>query len=141
MMPAMGPHFPLIGIEGGWVIVEHSAHRVITRDVARRQGLLGLRRVDANGVAYRIASYALVKESFWRRPKTPFGRGVRVRDIVWERLGAQDFASFRAEVCAAIEADEHPWSAAGLNAKDVARNVGAATTWSDLCTALALPVE
>lgn len=139
-MPTTGPQFPLIGIDGGWVIVDRDqdAHRVITRDVAKRRGLVGTRRVDANGVVYRIAAYELVEEPLGNRPETPFGRGVRVRDIEWECLGKADFANFRAEVCTAIEADDHPWSAAGLDAEDVARNVRSATSWSELCSALCL---
>jgi len=68
--------------------------------------------VDNLGRGYRVRGCQVVNEPYWRRPKTAFGRGVRLRGFVVEGLGAHEFAEVRERVIKAVEADKSFWEAA-----------------------------
>jgi hypothetical protein len=129
--------FPVLTLSQGALLVipDKDVFSVATKHAVKSGYFEDMWLVDARGESFRVTGCEVVSEPFWRRPKTPFGRGVRLAAFKMAPQGAQTIAAIRERAIAAIEADRSTWEARG----DVDRVLAAlrnSNTISDILSAL-----
>ncbi len=73
--------------------------------------------VDSTGSAFRVTGVDIVREPFWRRPRTVFGRGVRLTNWQLVAEGRPPIEEIRERVEALIKADVVTHEATGSRAE------------------------
>lgn len=79
-----------------------------------------------SGRTFRIERFEVAKEWFWNRPKTPFGRGVRLINLAYGHQGATSLAELKTMIRESVEANHDLWEARA-DAATLLRELDAAT--------------
>jgi hypothetical protein len=125
--------FPILAFpQGGLWPVSSSEMLTIATKAAVRSGYFDdMWIVDSEARSFRVQGCTVVKEPFWSRPKTVFGRGVRIGALEMSYLGVVSVDEVRARAIAVVEAEEaesNLWSAGQdvpeLNREDQERRGG-----------------
>jgi hypothetical protein len=124
------------------VFLEGAPHDCFRRSSLLRGYPVGHRprllRVDSTGQSYVVLGYEVVREPFWKRPRTPFGRGVRLTGFRLSHQGSWSLQETKARVIAAVEADAEHWDA-GQDRQELVRMIGAAEDMRSLLRVLSVP--
>ena len=74
----MTKRFPALVLSNDVLVVfyDESELRMATEQALKNRYFNTLEYIDTKGNTFRIAAFETVKEPFWKRPKTPLGRGI-----------------------------------------------------------------
>lgn len=114
-MQSFEPSYPLIAFADGVVTVypDESHLTVMSRHALKADYPRTLKLVNHQGEVYRISGYDVVSQAFWNRPKTPFGRGFRLSNLRYERVGEMSLAEVKSALLSAIEERRDLWAGQG----------------------------
>jgi hypothetical protein len=131
--------FPILSFSKGHLATASDPARfcVATQTAIDRGYFDQLLIVDSTAQTYVVLGYEVVREPFWKRPRTPFGRGVRVTGLRLSHKGSWSFDETKARVIAAVEADADHWDAQDW--QELVRVIGAAEDLRSLFRALSVP--
>lgn len=111
-VPPSSIRFPILLLRGGHLHGSKNleACTVGTSASVENGYFENLLLIDAEGQAFLTQSASVVKEPYFQRPKTPFGRGVRVELSSLLLLGVIELESLKALVLERLQSDEY-WAA------------------------------
>jgi hypothetical protein len=114
-LDAIKPTYPLIAIADRAIVVhpEEGALAVVSRRALDSGHVGSVKLIDMAGQTFRIESFDVAKEWYWNRPKTPFGRGVRLNNIGYAHLGHTSLVELKQVIRESVEADHDLWAARG----------------------------
>jgi hypothetical protein len=127
--------FPVLTVSQGLVLVVPKAEflTVATARAIDSGYFSDMWLVDSDGRTFQIIGCEVLKEPFWRRPKTPFGRGVRIAKFHSKSLGEAPMEEIRARVKSAMMSNPEIH---GADIGDIAYMIDRSTTMSDVILAL-----
>jgi hypothetical protein len=124
--------YPVLSVSQGVVLAhfETGTLAVATKHALQNGYFDEMWLVDSAGKAYDVRSYEAVDQPFWKRPKTPFGRGVLLRNFVLQEKPAT-FDEVRDRVTSCVE--ENPSLYEGMcDPSELVRSIRQASTISAL---------
>jgi len=105
-------HFPALALGDSVVVYKHESELgPATKYALKSRCLERLEFINADGTVFRISGFEQVRESFWKRPKTPFGRGVRIRKVTFEETGKANLEIVKERIKRDVSANEGLWEA------------------------------
>jgi hypothetical protein len=134
-------HFPVLALSQGSVIA-HAAPEtfsVATRRAVKNGYFDEMWLVDSDEKAYKVRGYELVSAPFWKRPKTPFGRGVLLHNFVLEEVPFA-FDELRERIISCIGLHPELYDGAG-DVLELVRTLRQSSTLSELFSVFGAPIR